>query len=94
MIKVGQIRLTNTALRERHLQYAVQVEPTTVVWKEDQNLPVPAPKKKRGRPRSYTSPEALPRPESLETISQQLPGSAGRTVSWRQGRRGAQRSHL
>ena len=41
------------ALRERHLPYAVQVEPTTAVWIEDPNLPVPAPKKKKkiGRPR-------------------------------------------
>jgi SRSO17 transposase len=34
------------ALRERQLQYAVQVEPTTVVWTADPNLPMPAPNKK------------------------------------------------
>ncbi len=39
------------ALRGRGLQYAVQVEPGTVVWTEDPNLPVPAlEKKKTGRP--------------------------------------------
>ena len=39
------------ALRQRQLQYAVQVEPTTVVWTADPNLPMPAPKKPRvGRP--------------------------------------------
>src|SRR6516162_2712848 len=51
------------ALRDRQQQYAVQVEPTTVVWTEDPNLPVPAPaKKKLGRPRKYPPPETLARP--------------------------------
>jgi SRSO17 transposase len=83
------------ALRERHLHYAVQVEPRTVVWTEDPNLPVSASqRKKTGRPRRYPPLEALPRPESLETIARQLPPSAWRTVTWRQGSRGAQRSRF
>lgn len=83
------------ALRERQLQYAVQVEPSTVVWREDPNLPVlPSRKKKTGRPRRYPPLEALPRPESLETVTQQLPRSAWRAVTWRQGSRGAQRSRF
>ena len=83
------------ALRARQLQYAVQVEPTTVVWTEDPNLPVPAPaKKKMGRPRRYPPPQGLARPQSLEQIAQQLPVSAWRQVTWRQGSRGAQRSRF
>lgn len=83
------------ALRERHLQYAVQVEPTTVVWSADPNVPVPASKRKKmGRPRKYPPLEALPRPESLEKIAQQLPPSAWHRVTWRQGSRGAQRSRF
>lgn len=83
------------ALRERYLQYAVQVEPTTVVWTEDPNLPVPTPKKgKVGRPRRYPPLEALERPESLENVAQKLPASAWRRVTWRQGSRGAQRSRF
>jgi SRSO17 transposase len=83
------------ALRERHLQYAVQVEPTTVVWRDDPNLPVPAPKKNKvGRPRRYPSLEALERPESLEEVAQKLPVSAWRRVRWRQGSRGLQRSRF
>jgi SRSO17 transposase len=72
------------AWRERQLQYAVQVEPTTGVWTADPNLPrsVRA-KKKRGRPRRYPAPQALARP---------LPSSAGRRVTWRQGSRGALRA--
>jgi SRSO17 transposase len=83
------------ALRERQLQYAVQVEPTTVVWTTDPNLPLPAPvKNKLGRPRHYPPPEALARPQSLEELARQLPASAWRRVTWRQGSRGAQRSRF
>jgi len=83
------------ALRERHLQYAVQVEPGAVVWTEDPNLPVPtAKKKKMGRPRRYPPLEALERPKSLEKVAQQLPASAWRTVTWRQGSRGPERSRF
>jgi SRSO17 transposase len=83
------------ALRERQLQYAVQVKPTTVVWTADPNLPLPAPpKKKVGRPRRYPPLEALARPQSLEEVARQLPVSAWRRVAWRQGSRGAQRSRF
>jgi len=83
------------ALRERHLPYAVQVEPSTVVWTTDPNLPLPTPKKRKtGRPRRYPPLEALPRPESLENVAQQLPAAAWRTVTWRQGSRGAQSSRF
>jgi len=83
------------ALRDRHLQYAVQVEPTTVVWTTDPNLPVPPPKKKKmGRPRRYPPLEALPRPQSLEGLAQKSLPSAWRGVTWRQGSRGAQRSRF
>jgi SRSO17 transposase len=81
------------ALRERGLSYAVQVEPTTVVWTEDPNRPLPAPKQK-GRPRKYPPLEALPRPQDLHTLAGQLPPSAWRTVAWRQGSRGMQRSRF
>ena len=79
------------ALRDRHLPYAVQVEPSTVVWTTDPNLPLPPPKK-TGRPRQYPPLEALPRPETLEKVASQLPAKAWRTVTWREGSRGAQRS--
>ena len=83
------------ALRERGLQYAVQVEPSTVVWTEDSNLPVAAPeKKKAGRPRSYPPLEALKRPQSLDQVARQLPASAWKKVTWRAGSRGPQRSRF
>ncbi len=83
------------ALRERHLHYAVQVQPSTVVWTEDPNLPVPPSKKKKiGRPRRYPPLEALARPQSLAEVTQRLPTSAWRTITWRQGSRGAERSRF
>ena len=81
------------ALRERRLPYAVQVEPTTVVWTEDPNRPLPKPKK-RGRPRQYPPLEALPRPQDLRALAEQLPASAWRAVAWRPGTRGMQRSRF
>ena len=81
------------ALRERRLSYAVQVEPTTVVWTEDPNRPWPTPKQ-RGRPRHYPPLEALPQPQNLRALAEQLSASAWRTVSWRQGSRGPQRSRF
>lgn len=81
------------ALRERRLPYAVQVEPTTVVWTEDPNRPWPAPKK-TGRPRKYPPREARPQPQNLRSLAEQWPVSAWRTVTWRPGSRGPQRSRF
>jgi SRSO17 transposase len=81
------------ALRERGLAYAVQVEPTTVVWTEDPHRPLPPPKQKR-RPRKYPPLEALPQPQNLRALAEQLPRSAWRTVAWRPGSRSMQRSRF
>jgi SRSO17 transposase len=81
------------ALRQRQLSYAVQVEFSSVVWTQDPNLPLP-PAKKAGRPRQYPPLEALPRPQSLKAVVQALPDSAWRTVTWREGSRGAQGSRF
>ena len=81
------------ALRERGLSYAVQVEPRTVVWTEDPNQPLPPPKR-GGRPRKYPPLEALPQPQNLRMLAEQLPASAWRIVTWRQGSRGPQQSRF
>jgi SRSO17 transposase len=80
-------------LRQRQLPYSVAVEGRTSVWTEDPNLPWPPPKK-TGRPRQYPPLEALPRPKSLKTVAHQLPASAWKQVTWRQGSRGLQRSRF
>jgi SRSO17 transposase len=51
-------------LRSRELSYALQVEPTTVVWDCDPNVPV-APSKKMGRPRKHPSLEELPKAKGV-----------------------------
>ena len=81
------------ALRQRGLAYAVQVEPTTVVWTEDPNRPWPPPQQK-GRPRKYPPLQALPQPQDLRALAERLPRSAWRTVAWRQGSRGMPRSRF
>jgi SRSO17 transposase len=78
-------------LRERHLSYALAVEPSTVVWTTDPNVPLPPPKGK-GRPRKHPPPEALPPPQDLFTVAQRLPASRWKNVVWREGSKGTQRS--
>jgi SRSO17 transposase len=80
-------------LRHRKLSYVVAVEPSTVAWDTDPNLPLPPPKR-TGRPRRYPPLEALARPQDLLTIAQQLPASAWRTITWREGTRGMLRSRF
>jgi len=83
------------ALRERGLPYAVQVELSTVVWTTDPNLPLPTSKRKKtGRPRRYPSLQALPRPQNLQAVAEQLPAASWRTVTWREGSKGAERSRF
>lgn len=80
-------------LRQRELPYAVAVEPSTGVWTEDPNIPLPTPKS-TGRPRRYPPLEALPPSQNLQTLAEQLPTTAWKTVTWRQGSRGPQRSRF
>ena len=77
-----------SALRERALEYAVAVEPSTKVWTEDPNaVPVPA-AKPTGRPRRFAPVSAFAEPQDLRTLAQQLPASAWRKVTWRAGSKG------
>jgi len=80
-------------LRERGLHYVVAVEPTTVVWTTDPNLPLPPPKA-TGRPRQYPPLSALPAAQTLLAVAQALPASAWQSVQWRQGTKGPLRSRF
>lgn len=82
------------ALRQRGLHYAVAVEPSTKVWTTDPNLiPVPA-SKPCGRPRQYAPLAALPTPQTLAELAGTLPTATWRTVTWRAGSKGPQRSRF
>jgi SRSO17 transposase len=82
------------ALRDRALGYAVTVEPNTVVWLEDPQVPLPVPRGKRGRPRRHPRLADLPPVLSLLAVAQKLPPSAWRTVTWRAGTKGPQTSRF
>jgi SRSO17 transposase len=82
------------ALRERGLDYAVAVEPTTKVWREDPNaIPVPA-SKSTGRPRRFAPSSAFAEPEDLRAIALALPASAWQSVTWRAGTKGPMSSRF
>lgn len=80
-------------LRERGLFYAVQVEPSTVVWDEDPNVKLPPPKR-TGRPRTYPPLDSLPQPRSLLTLARELPECHWQLIEWREGTRGPQKSRF
>jgi SRSO17 transposase len=81
-------------LRRRQLSYVMAVEPTTVVWTQDPNaVPVP-PSPPTGRPRRYPPLASTPAPHDLASVAKQLPKTAWKKVTWREGTRGPQRSRF
>jgi len=80
-------------LRQRQLKYVVTVEPETQVWTQDPHASLPAPKRP-GRPRKVRLAAGLPPPQDLPTVARELPPSAWRNVTWREGSRGFQRSRF
>lgn len=81
-------------LRRRGLSYVVAVEPTTVAWKEDPKaIPLP-PSAPTGRPRRFPPLASTPVPQDLTTVARQLPPSAWKKLTWREGTRGPQRSRF
>ena len=77
-------------LQQRQLKYVVTVEPQTQVWTQDPQTPPPT-TQRPGRPRKVPTPAGLPPPQDLPTVAGQLPPSAWRNVTWREGSRGLQR---
>jgi len=83
------------ALRQRGLDYAVAVEPSTKVWlQEPQRIPSPA---GSGRGRPHRQPplvEGFPEPLDLASVAAQLPAAAWKKVTWRHGSKGPLRSRF
>ena len=77
-------------LQQRQLKYVVTVEPQTQVWTQDPQTPTTT-TQRPGRPRKVPTPAGLPPPQDLPTVAGQLPPSAWRNVTWREGSRGLQR---
>jgi len=81
------------ALRQRHCDYVMGVEPSTVVWTKVPAGALP-PSRGRGRPRQYPPLASLPEPLDLLALAKSLPTAAWHSVAWRQGSRGLQRSRF
>lgn len=85
----------NTELRQgladRQLQYVVGVESSTVVWEKPTPRVQPPRRAGRGRPRR---PSYQGQPAALHGLARALPSGAWKTVTWRQGTRGPQRSRF
>ena len=77
-----------TRLRERGLQYAVAVEPSTKVWTSDPAQAPVAASKPTGRPRQYAALKDLPEAKTLLEVGKTLPKKAWRNITWRQGAKG------
>ncbi len=78
-------------LGDRHLSYVVGVESNTVVWEKPRQRVEPRRRAGRGRPRR---PYYRGQPTALRDLATALPTDRWRTVTWRQGTRGPQRSRF
>ncbi len=85
----------NTEFRQglvaRQLHYVVGVESNTVVWEKPTRRLQPRPPAGRGRPRRPYYPG---QPTALREVATALSAHQWRTVRWRQGTRGPQRSRF
>ena len=90
----GVVTAFRDALTAQGLAYAVGISTETSVWGPGR-APLPAPKYRGvGRPPTLMRRTRRQRPLSVKTLAKHLPASAGRTVTWRQGTRGAMRSRF
>ena len=76
------------------IPYVVGISSETTVWAPGRAPLPPRTYQGRGRPPSLVRRTARHRPLRVLVLAQQLPASAWRTVTWRQGTRGAMRSRF
>jgi SRSO17 transposase len=90
----GVVTAFREALTTQGIPYIVGISTETTVWAPGR-APLP-PRKYGGRGRPPTLVRRTPRhrPLSVQAVAQQLPAGAWRTVTWRQGTRGAMRSRF
>ena len=80
------------ALRARALFYCVRVPWTTTGWQEAPRFGPPEPVRRGFR--AKRGPLLSPEPKNLLAVARELPASAWKKVTWRQGTKGAQRSRF
>jgi SRSO17 transposase len=90
----GVVTAFRDALTAHGMPYMVGISTETTVWAPGRT-PLPAPKYRGvGRPPTLVRRTRRHRPLRVTALAQQLPTSAWRTVTWRQGTRGPMRSRF
>ena len=76
------------------LQYVLGIQRTTTVWPEDRRPRAPAPYRGGGRPPKLLRRDAAHQPLAVRKLALQLPPTAYRAVTWREGSAGRLRSRF
>ena len=79
----GEVTLLRAALHRLRLPYALGISSTLTVFVRRPRLVRPVPRGGPGRPR--TRRRVIARPVAVHEVARQLPASAWRTISWRNG---------
>jgi SRSO17 transposase len=90
----GVVTAFRDGLTAHGIPYIVGISSETTVWPPGQTPLPPQKYRGRGRPPTLVRRTRRHRPLSVATLAQHLPASAWRTVTWRQGTRGAMRSRF
>jgi len=90
----GDTTAFREALTTAGLAYVVGVKKETTAWPPGEAPWPPKRWKGRGRPPTHVRRTATHTPQSLKHLAMALPTTAWRTVTWREGTRGAMRSRV
>jgi len=90
----GDTTAFREALTTAGLAYVVGVKKETTAWPPGEAPWPPTRWKGRGRPPTHVRRTATHTPQSLKQLAVALPATAWRTVTWREGTRGAMRSRF
>src|SRR5215468_5607077 len=90
----GVVTAFRDALTAQGVPYLVGISSETTVWPPGQAPLPPRTYGGHGRPPTLVRRTRQHRPRSVQAVAQQLPATAWRTVTWRQGTRGAMRSRF
>jgi SRSO17 transposase len=90
----GVVTAFRDALTAQGIPYIVGISTETTVWPPGQAPLPPRTYRGRGRPPTAVRRTRRHRPLSVAALAQHLPASTWRTVTWRQGTRGAMRSRF
>ena len=90
----GVVTAFRDALTEWGVPYVVGITSQTTAWRPGTQPQPPPAYGGRGRPPTLVRRSKSRRPVSIHVLAEALPDSAWRTITWRQGNRGAMRSRF